>query len=481
MHDLASFASARLLVVGDVILDRYWHGPTKRVSPEAPVPVVLVEQTEERPGGAGNVAVNVRALGAQVTLVGVTGMDEAAAKLLRILELQGVACRFVEVAGFPTVTKLRVLSQHQQLIRLDFEQVSHALDLAPLMTAFETCLDECDAVLLSDYAKGALVQIEQMIAKANAVGKPIIVDPKGEGFERYRGATVMTPNLMEFEAVVGTCSDQTQLADKGRALLKELSMQALLITRGEAGMTLIEAGGAVHHLSAQAAEVYDVTGAGDTVVATLGLALAVGEPLLMAATLANVAAGRAVAKLGAATVSAEELRSALMATPLQGLGIVDEDSLVVAVQEARRRGQRIVMTNGCFDILHAGHVSYLEAARRLGDRLVVAMNDDASVRRLKGPGRPVNPLGQRMTVLNGLAAVDWVTPFSEQTPERLIQRVGPDVLVKGGDYRPEQIAGAKQVKERGGEVIVLDYIPGLSTSKMIDVLSGASTTEETDT
>ncbi len=467
---LLALEGARVLVVGDVILDRYWYGATRRISPEAPVPIVQVQRTEERAGGAGNVALNVRSLGGQTVLIGVTGLDAAAETLRGLLQQRGVECRFVEVAGFPTVTKLRVLSQHQQLIRLDFEDDALAAPWGSVIGAYRQHIKGTNVVLLSDYAKGSLGCAVELIRLAHEAGKPVLVDPKGSDFTRSRGATVITPNWSEFITVVGPCEDEPTVEQKARGLCEQLALEALLITRGERGMTLIPQQGERRDLAAHAAEVYDVTGAGDTVIATLATGLAAGLSLPEATALANTAAGLVVAKLGTASVSMAELAAALHMHPHTASGIVDEDQLMTLVAEARGRGQRIVMTNGCFDILHAGHVYYLEAARKLGDRLIVAVNDDASVKRLKGSGRPVNPLPRRMLVLDALTAVDWVVPFPEDTPERLLARLLPDVLVKGGDYSPDRIAGASLVKTHGGEVVVIDYLEGFSTTELIDSL-----------
>jgi len=327
---------------------------------------------------------------------------------------------------------------------------------------------QSDAVVLSDYGKGTLQSARDLIDLARAAGKPVLVDPKSRDFAMYRGATMITPNLGEFEAVVGPCTDERDLIAKGRALMRDQQLGALLITRGEHGMTLLREGCAELHLPAQAREVYDVTGAGDTVIATLAAALAAGESMEDATALANHAAGIVVGKLGAATVSVPELRRALHGEVSLGRGVLSEAQLLIAVQEARTRGERLVMTNGCFDILHAGHVAYLTKARQLGERLIIALNDDASVARLKGQGRPVNTLAGRAAVLAGLAAVDWVVPFSEDTPQRLICAVLPDVLVKGGDYRPEQIAGHECVTQHGGKVVVLNYEDGCSTTAVIE-------------
>jgi D-beta-D-heptose 7-phosphate kinase/D-beta-D-heptose 1-phosphate adenosyltransferase len=464
------FEPARVLVAGDVMLDRYWHGATSRISPEAPVPIVHVGLSEERAGGAANVALNIAALGAQARLLGITGDDEEAVSLEALLSGAGIDCGFQKIAGIPTVTKLRVISRHQQLIRLDFEDGFASVDAAGLLESYRQGLAQCDVVVLSDYGKGTLAKVEKMIALARAAGKPVLVDPKAQDFSRYDGATVITPNMAEFELVAGRCGDERTLAAKGAALLEQHDLDALLVTRGEHGMTLLRRNAPEFHLPAQAREVFDVTGAGDTVISVLAAALAAGQDLPEATALANLAAGIVVGKLGTASVSVPELRRAAHLGQDAGFGEMNEAQLRIAVEDARSHGERIVMTNGCFDILHAGHVAYLAAARRLGDRLVVAVNDDASVQRLKGRGRPINPVERRMAVLAALGSVDWVVPFSEDTPERLICEVQPDLLVKGGDYRPEEIAGYDCVKRLGGEVVVLDFEAGCSTSSIIDAI-----------
>ncbi|MCU0935630.1 MAG: bifunctional D-glycero-beta-D-manno-heptose-7-phosphate kinase/D-glycero-beta-D-manno-heptose 1-phosphate adenylyltransferase HldE [Gammaproteobacteria bacterium] len=455
------------------MLDRYWYGATNRISPEAPVPVVHVQDVEDRPGGAANVALNVASLGAAVTLVGVTGADEAADTLAALVAVRGVDARLERRPGRPTVTKLRVLSRHQQLIRLDFEAPVGGSALAAPGEALSDLLSAAAVVVLSDYGKGTLADPGALIAAARALGRVVIVDPKGRDFTRYRGATVVTPNQTELEAVVGVCKDLEELVARGERLRSELALEALLVTRSEHGMSLLREGRAPLHLPARAREVYDVTGAGDTVVGVLAAALAAGSELEQATALANLAAGLVVARLGTATVSAPELAAALAPPVPPGGGVADERTLIEQVAAARARGERVVMTNGCFDILHAGHVRYLTEARGLGDRLLVAVNDDDSVRRLKGRDRPINPLDRRMAVLAALACVDWVVPFAEDTPERLVCALGPDVLVKGGDYRPEAIAGSECVRARGGQVVVLGYLPGCSTSELIATILGS--------
>ncbi|SFN05599.1 D-alpha,beta-D-heptose 7-phosphate 1-kinase /D-beta-D-heptose 1-phosphate adenylyltransferase [Izhakiella capsodis] len=465
---LPDFMNAGVLVVGDIMLDRYWYGLTSRISPEAPVPVVKVETIEERPGGAANVAMNIAALGARSRLVGLTGPDDAAKVLQNSLTAFNVNCDFVTVPGHPTITKLRILSRNQQLIRLDFEEGFSAVDPQPLHERIDQALPVVGALVLSDYAKGALSSVQNMIQQARAVGVPVLIDPKGADFERYRGATLLTPNLAEFEAVAGCCKTEDELVERGMALLKKFELSALLITRSENGMTLLQPEKAPLHLPTQAQEVYDVTGAGDTVIGVLAAALAAGDSLEESCFLANAAAGVVVGKLGTSTVSTVELENAIRARPESGFGVMSENQLKKAVEQARQRGEKVVMTNGCFDILHAGHVSYLANARKLGDRLIVAVNNDASTRRLKGESRPVNPLINRMIVLGALEAVDWVVPFEEDTPQRLIGKILPDMLVKGGDYKPEDIAGSKEVWANGGEVRVLNFEDGISTTNIIN-------------
>jgi len=465
---LPDFSNAHVVVIGDIMLDRYWHGDTSRISPEAPVPVVRVADAEERPGGAANVALNIVALGARVTLLGVTGNDEPADTLQQTLEDAGVECHFLRQGGLPTITKLRVLSRHQQLIRLDFEDGFTSFEPADLLQQFSSYVTDADAVVLSDYGKGTLKGASELISSCRDAGKPVLVDPKGQDFSPYKGASLITPNLSEFEGVVGHCTDDEELVDKGKALCSELELGSLLVTRSDKGMSLLGSDVAPVHLPTRAREVYDVTGAGDTVIAGLAASIAAGQDPEQAMQVANLAAGIVVGKLGTATASVSELRRALQSQHAAEMGSIDEDTLTQAVADARAHGERVIMTNGCFDILHAGHVGYLEAARQLGDRLIIAVNDDDSVRGLKGEGRPINPLEQRMAVLAGLGCVDWVVPFSEDTPERLICKVLPDVLVKGGDYRPEQIAGGPCVQENGGEVIVLDYEEGVSTTRIVE-------------
>lgn len=465
--------ATRVLVYGDLMLDRYWYGQTLRISPEAPVPIVHVQQHEIRPGGAANVALNIASLGAEVSLFGLVGDDQEAGQLRAALTEQRVNCEFLTVPGHPTVTKLRVIGHQQQLIRMDFEKPFQKTEDASLVDRYRHELLQAQVVVLSDYAKGALHDSAQLIQLARQRGIPVLVDPKSRDLNRYRGATLVTPNQLEFESMVGSWRDEAELERKARELIHTFELGALLVTRGKEGMTLVQGDQPIQHFSAKARQVFDVTGAGDTVIGVIAAMLGSGLELKEAVQIANIAAGLVVMKLGAAVLSLPELRRAVSRQSGIGEGILNEEELLMAVLEARAYGEKIVMTNGCFDILHAGHIQYLLQAKALGHRLIVAVNEDASVARLKGLSRPLNPLIERMTVLAGLRAVDWVVPFSEDTPARLIGRVLPDILVKGGDYRPEEIAGANAVMAHGGQIKILDFRPGCSTTGLVKKIQEA--------
>lgn len=467
--DLPDYSAAKVLVVGDLMLDQYWHGSTSRISPEAPVPVVHVKSADERPGGAGNVALNIAALGAEPIVFGFCGNDDAAGVLVESLENSGVDCRAQIVNDCATITKLRILSRHQQLIRLDFEDGFHHVSPTALLQDVKTQLHQSNVIVLSDYGKGTLNKVTEFIELARAAAKTILVDPKGTDFSIYRRASIITPNLSEFEAVVGSCRNEQQIVEKGEALIRKLQLDALLVTRGEQGMSLISREHGPLHLPTDAREVYDVTGAGDTVISVLAASMAANKPLSEATRLANLAAGIVVKKMGTATTTAEELNYALQGQRAHHRGIIDLSDLLHFLEGARSNGEKIVATNGCFDLLHPGHLRYLQQAKSLGDRLVVLINSDSSIKRLKGLERPINELKHRMEMVAALECVDWVIPFHEDTPKNIICRILPDVLVKGGDYTDvTQIAGHECVLAKGGEVKFLDYIDGLSTSKIID-------------
>lgn len=465
---LPDFSNVRVLVVGDLMLDRYWHGSTSRISPEAPVPVVHVKQDEQRAGGAGNVALNIAALGAKASVVGFSGKDEAAEALRAILQQAGVLCLLEQLDNLATITKLRIMSRHQQLIRLDFEDGFYQQDSATLLHLSHAEMEQAQAVVLSDYGKGTLNAVSAFIDLAKRMRKPVLVDPKGADFTIYKHATIITPNLTEFEAVVGKCADQQQLVERGMNLLSELQLSALLVTRGEHGMSLLQKDLPALHLPTHAREVFDVTGAGDTVISVLAAGMAAKKSIADATALANVAAGIVVGKLGTATVTPEEFAAALHGQRAAQRGVTQLSTLLPTIAHAKAVGEKIVVTNGCFDILHPGHVRYMQQAKALGDRLIILVNTDASVQRLKGPERPVNNLAYRMEMLAALECVDWVVPFDEDTPQQVIEQIIPDILVKGGDYQDiTAIAGHECVLQHGGAVKILPFVEGHSTTGII--------------
>lgn len=465
-----NFKDKHILVVGDVMLDRYWYGGTSRISPEAPVQVVKVSDIEDRPGGAANVALGLAKLGVSVTLIGVVGKDENATALEKSLEASGVTCCFIRSEKLPTITKLRVMSRHQQLIRLDFEEREDCLSQNEAVAdQVKESLAKADAVIFSDYAKGCLADIPTLIKLSNAAGVPSLIDPKGDDFSIYQGATLVKPNFSEFENIVGKCLSDAEIQQKGAALKDKHNWQALLVTRGEDGLVLFEKDKAPFSLATSAKEVYDVTGAGDTVIAVLTAVFVTSKRLSDAVEYANQAAGFVVGKLGTASITADQLDAVMyQRSRSTNFGVLSPEALLEQIKLAQVSGEKIVFTNGCFDILHPGHVAYMKQAKALGDRLVVAVNTDASVKRLKGDKRPINDLVHRMAVLEGMGAIDWVTWFDEDTPKELIEILSPDVLVKGGDYSIDTIVGADHVLKAGGEVKVLSFVDGYSTTSIIE-------------
>lgn len=475
--DLSSLQSSKVLVIGDVMLDSYLDGSTRRISPEAPVPVLHISDNYQRPGGAANVALNIAALGAEAILMGLIGNDENGRQLQQELADRRVDARLLPFANAKTINKLRVISRNQQLIRLDtedgFEHVNHDELLQQAMALIE----EVEIVVLSDYNKGTLRPVlKDLLAHCKARRVTVLVDPKGTDFSIYRSATLLTPNLSEFEAVAGSPANEEDFQRRAQQLLQAHDLDSLLVTRSEKGMSLFQRNVMPFNLAAEVREVYDVTGAGDTVIATLGTALGAGHSLHEATALANLAAGIAVGKMGTATVTLKELQAAVIqkqhSDVIHPNGILPLDELLQQARLARISGETLVMTNGCFDILHAGHVHYLNEARKLGDRLLVAVNSDASVKRLKGEGRPVNPVENRMVVLDALSCVDWVVEFDGDTPIEVITAIVPDKLVKGSDYRVEEIVGYDTVTRAGGEVITIDLTPGCSTTDIINRARG---------
>lgn len=465
---IPKFDQARVLVIGDIMLDRYWHGDVARISPEAPVPVVKINNIEERVGGAGNVALNTAALGCKTSILSLVGNDENAKTLANLLEQANVEHYLIPVSNIPTISKLRIIGRNQQLIRLDQEESFADINQDNFIRQYCQLLPDIDVVIFSDYNKGTLSSILQLIKLANAQNKITLVDPKNKDFSIYNGATIIKPNLSEFEAAAGHCHTDAQIENKALELLKTFDFQAILITRGSNGLSLITKDGTVNHMPTKACEVYDVTGAGDSVIAVLGASLAAGEDLLTATILANIAAGISVKKLGATAVSIFELRRAICHKQNNlRAKVVNEEDLLQQVSDAKAHNETIVMTNGCFDILHPGHVIYLEQAKALGHRLIIAVNSDSSVKRLKGESRPINSLLERMVVLAALDSVDWVVVFDEDTPERLIKVIKPDILLKGGDWQIDQIAGGDFVLANGGQVVTIPFEDGFSTSNIL--------------
>ena len=476
-NSFPQFHTAKVLVIGDLMLDSFYYGKTSRISPEAPVPVVNIERIDELPGGAANVAMNIASLGAKSQVCGITGLDDAAKVLQQKLNSVGVECAFNYSETTNTIIKRRVMSNHQQLLRMDFESAFGSDEWLALKDIVEPLLANTSVMILSDYNKGTLADPQYWITLAKQHAIPVLVDPKGRDFDKYRGADLITPNMTEFEAVVGSVGSEADLFEKAQHLMTQLDISALLVTRSEHGMSLIRKDQPEFHLPAIAKEVSDVTGAGDTVISTLASTLAAGGDLEQAVTLANVAASIVVSKLGTATVSGPELQVEYQRhqgtnnTDHSIAGAVTVEQLKLAVEQAKQRGEKVVFTNGCFDILHAGHVAYLEQARAQGDRLIVAINSDKSVAKLKGAGRPINSLDRRLTVLAGLSSVDWVTCFNGDTPEDLLREIQPDILVKGGDYDKKGVVGWEIVEGYGGEVKVMGMTPNCSTTAIVEKIS----------
>jgi len=471
----AKATGVRALVIGDLMLDEYLWGRTERISPEAPVQVVEVAREDLRLGGAGNVVNNLVALGCSVTVCSVIGDDENGALLRRVFKNTGADLAPVfEEAGRRTSKKTRVIAAHQQIVRIDRETtapISSESESRVIEFLTESCRN-FDVILVSDYLKGVLTPaiLTALCQSGRELGIPVVVDPKGKDYGKYRGATILTPNRKEAETASGTAIvDLPSLEQAAETLLSELELDALLITRSEEGMSLFFNDGSATHIPTVAREVFDVTGAGDTVLSALSLGLACGLPLPKAAWVANVAAGIAVGKLGTSTVSPEEIVAEV------GHGTKDSDSKIKnldvlsrVVAQERTKGKKIVFTNGCFDLLHVGHVKYLQKARQFGDMLIVGLNSDDSVRRLKGESRPLIDQAERAHILAALDCVDYVVIFDEDTPIRLIETLKPMVLVKGGDYTPEGVVGREIVEGYGGRIELVQFVAGRSTTRIID-------------
>ena len=471
------FAQLRVLVVGDLMLDRYIVGEVERISPEAPVPVLRHAQRYERPGGAANVAMNLAGLGCQTFLAGFWGADGEQAELARLLEPAKVDTLGVVSSSLPTISKTRIMARSQQLLRLDIEsrEAPPAEELQRLEARAVELVKKVHAVVLSDYAKGALSReiCEAVIRAARAAGVPVLVDPKTRDLSKYSGATTVCPNLGELAAATGVPAHRTaELMAAARAQMTEHEFGFMTVTMSDKGIQVLEPG-REYHSPARTREVFDVSGAGDTVIATLAAAMAGGLHIHTAVDLANLAAGIVVGKVGTAPVAAHELVSLLTAS--QG-ATAEEKVLDLAraerrVAEWRASGETVVFTNGCFDLLHVGHITLLEKCREFGSKLVLGLNTDASVSRLKGPSRPIVGERERATVMAALGSVDAVVLFEEDTPIELIRALKPDVLVKGGDYSVETVVGHQEVLAAGGRVEIVPTVSGFSTTNLVEKMA----------
>ena len=471
----AHTAQIRCLVVGDLMLDEYLWGKAERISPEAPVQVVDVVREELRLGGAGNVVHNLAALGADVSVCSVVGDDQNGRELLEKFCQQHIDTRAIFLdPGRRTSRKTRVVAAHQQIVRIDRE----SREVLPLSVEQQLCLWIADhaceykVIVLSDYNKGVLTPtvIAAAVAAADLAGIPVLVDPKGADFTRYSGATLLTPNRKEAEVASGIpLKDTASLGEAAAVIMGATGLQHLLITRSEEGMSLFSQDGEVVHIPTVAREVFDVSGAGDTVLATLAVGVASGLTMAESARLANIAAGIAVGKLGTSIVTPQEIIDTVsLAHKDSHAKIKSLDVLSALIAAEKNRGKRVVFTNGCFDLLHFGHVKYLQKARSLGDLLVLGLNSDASVRRLKGPKRPLIDQDERAHLLAALDCIDYVVIFDEDTPLNLITSLKPHILAKGGDYSLDGVVGRDVVEAYGGRVELITFVDGKSTTNIIE-------------
>jgi len=465
--NLKLLSKGNVLVFGDIILDRYISGSVNRVSPEAPVPVLQPSDEDIRLGGAANVAVNLSSLGSKATLIGVTGKDDPSDQVKVLLKKNKIKNALSKSVN-PTISKLRFLAGQQQLIRIDSEEEFTEADWKTSLSNYRKHIriEKNKVLVISDYEKGTLKNIPLIIKEAKRLNKIILVDPKGDDFAKYKSANIITPNFNEFVRVVGKIREEADVTRKGKELIHSLKLSALLITRGSEGMTLLEKkSGKITRMDfpTEAKDVFDVSGAGDTVIASIAAGLASGFSLSESIKLANVAAGIVVGKSGTAIVNKDEITPFLNKAEAY-MSLEEAESFA---QSLRQKGKKIIFTNGCFDILHAGHVEYLEAARDFGDTLIVGINSDQSVKELKGKNRPLNKLEHRAKVLSSLRCVDAVVVFEDKTPMKLILSVKPDILVKGGDYKINEIVGNKEVVKSGGKVMTIPLVKGISTTKII--------------
>jgi len=477
---LGAMKGLSIMVAGDLMLDTFIYGDVDRISPESPVPVLNIQKQDTMLGGAGNVLSNLCALGITPVVFAVVGADEQGKKAVEIAKKSGADVNGILVDDSrPTTLKTRYLARHQHLLRTDFEK-THPLSPemeAKIFTAIEKSMKSVKAIVLSDYGKGMLTKtlLEKIIASANKAKIPVLVDPKGADYKIYRGADIVTPNRKELTLASGMANlrSDAEITGAAQKIIKECGIHCVVATRSEDGMSVIDASGKPLHLKTQAIEVFDVSGAGDTVIATLAASLAAGATMADAATLANFAGGIAVSKVGTTPVRMDELQAALNGERQAGTTLSGENEALEQVRKWQAKGLKVGLTNGCFDILHKGHVTYLEQARRNCDRLIVAINHDASVKILKGPSRPVNDEEARAAVIGALSSVDLVVLFGakkageDNTPAALIEKLRPDIFFKGGDYREDQLPEAKVVRSYGGDVSIMGLQDGFSTTAII--------------
>tara|TARA_E500000178_G_C17033635_1_gene762045 strand:+ start:3821 stop:5308 length:1488 start_codon:yes stop_codon:yes gene_type:complete len=487
------FINKKIVIVGDVMKDTYLYGVTDRISPEAPVPVIKINKKSFSLGGAANVASNVSALGGDATLIGLTGKDQALADLTEKLSETKINAELVSSFKLKTIEKTRLISQNQQLIRVDEEddwpqKVEKNQSLQKqLFAKFTKILEKkCDAVILSDYDKGSLASCQDFIKLAKSKKIPVLVDPKGTDFKKYQNAFLIKPNLTEFLKVVGQIKSELEFLEKGFNLCKKLNISALLVTKGSMGMTLMRKNRSFRHFGVHKyKEVFDVTGAGDTVLACITVGIASGLSLEESINISVVSAGIAVNKLGTYSPRLDELEGEVKSSREMNKNevkgkknhrklecekfnkLLSQKEMMGVVEDLRNKGQSIVFTNGCFDILHAGHIHLLTEAKKMGDILIVAINSDKSIKYLKGQTRPVNSLQKRIAILNAITFINFVIPFGSKTPLSLIKKIQPDVLVKGDEYSKEEVIGSFLVENYGGEVRLVNMVKDLSTTKII--------------
>ena len=444
----------KITVIGDVMIDWYLHGESSRISPEAPVPVVNFKESKFQLGGAANVANNLKHLEIEPFLIGATGKDHFGSKLKEHLKGENINFNLLSEVSFQTICKQRLMSSNQQLARIDYEQYFHASKLSKIFNTFIKNIAKTDLIIVSDYGKGTIFNARKLIQSARKLGKKILIDPKGKDFTKYKGANLITPNKSEFEKIMGKVSSKKDLLNKAKKMLKHLNLESLVVTLGSEGMYVLSKSNKKikeEFINAYPQEVFDVSGAGDTTISALGAALSEGKDIFSAAEFANFAASISVSKLGTSTVNKDEI-AGLMA--LEG-----------------SKKQVIVFTNGCFDIIHSGHLDLLKEAKSYGDKLIVGLNSDKSISKLKGSDRPIINQSERKKILSALKFVDEVIIFNEENPLKLIKKLKPNILVKGADYTKEQVVGGKFVESYGGQIKLVKLTKGKSTSNIIDKIS----------